>query len=464
MSEKRALWFQGGTLVLDGVGHNERVPDSFEWVKGKWRCPGYTYRSVLPWMKSREIQNRVARWRPLDCQLSDSRALHPYQSDALNAWVQAGHRGSVVLPTGSGKTLVGLHAIARVGYSAVVVAPTLPLMHQWWARLTTSFATDVGVYYGSEKRVLPLTVTTYSSAGDLLSEHPFCTVLFDEVHHLPSPTWGESAYMTPAPARLGLTATYPEPAEQTDGRWDLEELIGPIVFSLHIDDLAGDQLARYRTQRIRVRLTEGERERYVRDYAVYSGYIQERCLRQTHGADWLMELMKLSTREKAARRAWLARQRLTRLVAGCEEKFRVVEALLREHFTDRVLIFAGNNEVAHQVSLRFLVPIICFETETAERKQILEAFEAGIYRCVVSTETLDEGIDIPSARVAIIIGGSSNARQQVQRLGRILRKAANKEAVLYEVLARGTIEEGEVERRKLTPARHDEKGAGDANR
>jgi len=92
---------------------------------------------------------------------------------------------------------------------------------------------------------LPLTVTTYHSAGDLMAEYgnTFKLVIFDEVHHLPAPSWGEAALMAPAPLRLGLTATYPEAHEQTQGRWKVDELVGPIVYTRRIEDLVGQQLA-----------------------------------------------------------------------------------------------------------------------------------------------------------------------------------------------------------------------------
>ena len=155
--------------------------------------------------------------------------------------------------------------------SAVVVAPTIDLLHQWYARLVNAFATEVGVYYGGEKKVLPLTVTTYHSAGDLMAEYgnTFKLVIFDEVHHLPAPSWGEAALMAPAPLRLGLTATYPEAHEQTQGRWKVDELVGPIVYTRRIEDLVGQQLAHYRTERLRIDLSADERAQYDADYAIY---------------------------------------------------------------------------------------------------------------------------------------------------------------------------------------------------
>src|ERR1700694_3512045 len=308
----KSVYYQGGTLVLRDVDVQERPPAPFKLIKERWRCEGYHYGTLQPYLQEQEVRDAVPRWQPLNLKMQEMREPHDYQVAALAAWDQAGRRGSIVLPTGAGKTFVAIQAISRVNRSSVVVAPTIDLLHQWYARLVNAFGTDVGVYYSGEKKVLPLTVTTYHSAGDLIAEYgnTFKLLICDEVHHLPAKTWGEAALMAPAPYRLGLTATYPEEHEQTGGRWRLDELIGPIVYTQRLETLLGKQLAEYRTQRVRVDLTEEERARYEAAHAIYMGFVRERGLQRTHGAGWLRELMRLSTVDQDARRAWLARRQI----------------------------------------------------------------------------------------------------------------------------------------------------------
>ncbi len=442
------IFFQGGTLVLkDIVG---RAPPPFQFIKGRWRCEGYHYHPILPWLREQGIRDTIPRWEHPGLPLRDERELHDYQRAALSAWDQAGRRGSIVLPTGAGKTFVAIHAIHRADCSTLVVAPTIDLLHQWYARLVNAFDTEIGVYYGGEKQIRPLTVTTYHSAGDLIAEHgnAFKLIVFDEVHHLPAPNWGETALMAPAPFRLGLTATYPEAHEQTEGRWRIDELIGPIVFTQRIDDLVGQQLARYRTQRIRIDLTSAEHKHYDADYAIYAGFFRSRQLQRSHGARWLMELMRLSAFDMEARRALLARQRILRLLAQAEGKFRLLDDLLREYVGEQALIFTENNAVAYEISRRHLIPVITHETHAAERKYILDAYRAGTYRVIVTSRVLNEGVDVPEAKVAIVLGGTSGAREYIQRLGRVLRKVENRQAMLFEVIARGTVEESKSQRRR----------------
>ena len=446
-----SIFFQGGTLVLQHSDTIEQVPAPFQFIKNRWRCEAYHYHTVLPWMQEQGIRNTVPRWQRLALKLHDTRELYEYQNLALDAWKQAGERGSIVLPTGAGKTLVATHAIQHVNSSTVVIVPTMSLLYQWYALLTNAFQTEIGVYYSGEKRVLPITVTTYHSAGDLIADHgnTFKMLICDEVHHLPAKTWGEAALMAPAPFRLGLTATYPEEYEQVGERWRLDELIGPIVYRQRLEELVGNQLAEYRTQRVRVDLTSEERAAYDAAYKVYTGFVRERGLQRTHGPGWLGELMRLSALDPAARRALLARRQLLNILDSCQGKFAALEALLREHTGERVLVFTESNAVAYTIARQYLVPVISHEIGVAERKHILDGFQAGHYSVIATSKVLNEGVDVPEAKVAIVLGGGASKREYLQRLGRILRKKEPLQALLVEVLVRNTIEEGKVQRRHV---------------
>jgi superfamily II DNA or RNA helicase len=365
MNTERYCYFHSGVLVLEGVQAREPIPPPWRWSHGKWRTEGYRYAQVRSWLSDQEIDDHVRRWRTLNYTLSDARAPHDYQLQALESWEQADRRGCVVLPTGAGKSLIAVHAIQAVNRSAVVVAPSQNLLHQWYSILRNFFSTEVGVYYGAEKILRPLMVTTYHSLGSLVSEYGVKSesgvqklLVLDECHHLTAPTFGEGALMSPAPFRLGLTATYPTEEEQSEGRWRLDDLIGPVVFSLAIDDLTGERLATYRTQRYRVSLTPDEMDLYTQYHDLYLGFVAQRGLQDKYEAEWLRELMRLSTKDREARRALLARRYMNRLLAGCQGKLQAVEALLREHQHEQVLIFTELNDIAYRIARRFVIPCL----------------------------------------------------------------------------------------------------------
>lgn len=463
-----AAYFLGGTIVLDNLPQTAAPPDCFEWLNGKWRCPAVHYRTARDWLYRQGIRNNIPRWRDLSLTLLDERDPHTYQTEALQAWLKANRWGSVVLPTGAGKTFVALRAIAECAVSTLVVVPTLDLLHQWYARLENAFAAAIGVWYGQEKRLEPITITTYPSAWAQAEElgSQFKLLVFDEIHHLPAPTWHEIALMCAAPYRLGLTATYPDTNFDTSPRpsraaqltlYDaslanpaalLDQLVGPVVYYKKIDDLTGQQLAEYRTERIRVDLTPEERDAYDAAYAAYTGYVREARLRESYGPHWWDEFTRRSAYEVQARRAKVAELKLKEIVHQAQGKLDALDRLLREHRDRQMLIFTAHNRFAYRISRRHLIPVITHQTNAAERKAALDSFKNGTYRAIVTSKVLNEGVDVPEAKIAVVLGGSASAREYVQRLGRVLRKRGNAQAILYEVIARKTVDERIAQQRR----------------
>ena len=382
----------------------------------------------------------------LECGLRVRREPRPFQLEALRAWKQARGRGVVVLPTGAGKSHLAVMAIDDRRRSALVVAPTLDLVRQWYDLLRTSFGVEVGLVGGGEHELRPLTVTTYDSAY-LHMEHfgaRFGLVVFDECHHLPGETYAVSARLCLAPYRLGLTAT----PEREDGREvQLEELIGPLVYRQDILDLSGRYLSEYETVRLSVQLGPSERAEYQAQRAIYLDFVRRHGIRMAGPKGWNEFIMRASRGEQG-RRALQAYRRQRELAFAAPGKLDCVEHLLHQHRADRTLIFTLDNATAYRVSRRFLIPSITHQTKVKERSDILERFADGRYSAVVTSKVLNEGVDVPDANVAIVISGSGSVREHVQRLGRILRRRDGKHAVLYELVSARTSETQTSARRR----------------
>ena len=450
------LSFDDGTLLL------EDAPDTVPYAEWDDRVDNYRakaqhYRDIREWANKSDEQATLNQSTATVDELKDdarnysefyltpSVAIEPrdYQQEALTAWRENDRQGSVILPTGSGKTFLAVQAIADANVSTLVVVPTIDLMNQWHSTLTNAFGDQlpdgVGVLGGGSHNVTNITVTTYDSAYRYINEYgdQFGLLVVDEVHHLPAPTYQQIPEMTIAPYRLGLTATY----ERADGAHEeLENLLGTVVYQEEVDELAGEYLSEYETIHLQVELTDEERTKYDGEYQIYRDYVdnQDFNLWEERG---YQEFLKRTSYDPKGRRALIAKQRAEKIARTAEKKLDTLDNLLKRHYNDRSIIFTANNEFAYEISQEFIVPCITHQTETNERTEILERFRSGEYSMLATSQVLDEGIDVPAANVGIILSGSASKRQYAQRLGRILRPTDDRQpARLYEIISEDTME------------------------
>jgi len=424
--------YDRGTIVVEGV----RTLQHCTWDPriGALRTLGYRYRylkQIIP-----EAIDDVLN--PLQSpNLEEKVSLKPFQYDALESWLNR-RRGIIVLPTGAGKTYIALKAMELLNVPTLVVVPTLPLLKQWRDIVESLYHVNVGVIGGGQERLEPITVITYDSAYLRAAElgNRFEFVVFDEVHHLAAEGYIEIAEYLVAPYRMGLTATL----EREDGRHRLLfPLVGGVVYQLFPKDLSGEHLSEFDTIRIRVDMTDDEKKRYKELVDEYKSSLKRAGI-SIRSLEDFRKLVMRSTSNKAARRALLAWHEARKLAINSRAKLDVLKDLLESHREDKVIIFTEFNDIAEEISRKFLIPLITHRTKHKEREKILQAFRIGAVTKVVTSKVLDEGIDVPDARVGIILGGTGSRREFVQRLGRILRKREGKRAVLYEIISRGTTE------------------------
>jgi superfamily II DNA or RNA helicase len=451
MGSMITLTFAGGTIEIHGeLSESIGLPAACRWDRRTrhHRAPAVDYADVVRALTGAEVPfvDQARAYDKLDIRLRLERTPWPFQSEALRLWRRAEGRGVVVLPTGVGKSHLGVMAIDALRRSTLVVAPTLDLVRQWYDLLRTSFAVDVGVIGGGDYDIQPLTVATYDSAYLHMERvgHRFGLVVFDECHHLPSSSYALAARGCLAPFRLGLSAT----PERADGREELlDELIGPVVYRKDIVELSGQYLADYETVRVHVELGAEQQQEYRSERGLYLAFLRKHGIRMGSPRGFGEFIMR-SARSNEGRRAMQAYRRQRELAFSAPAKLDWFEGLLTLHRDDRTLVFTQDNATAYLVSRRFLVPAITHQTKVRERSRILEGFSRGDYRVVATSRVLNEGVDVPEANVAVVLSGSGSVREHVQRLGRILRRRGDKRAVLYEVVAARTSETATSERRR----------------
>jgi len=453
MARTPKLTFDRGTLLLHPPPRGKAWVDYATWDDRveKFRIPGMHYRPLVEVLQASEVDfiDDAKEFIPLELVSSFEMEPYPHQQEALLAWKLAGRRGVVVLPTAAGKTYLAQLAMQSTPRSTLIVVPTLDLMHQWYAQLEAAFPdVEVGLLGGGSRDRTPILIATYDSAtihAESLGNQ-YGLLIFDECHHLPTDFYRAIAEYAIAPYRLGLTAT----PERTDGRHnDLDGLIGQQVYRKSPDDLAGLALAEHKVVQIKVKLSHQERDRYDACLKLRNDFLRESNIYLSSLDGW-QRFVQASAGSQQGRRAMLAHRESKEIALGTEGKLRVLADLVAKHYPERILVFTNDNATVYRISQELLIPAITHHTPVKERHEILQRFREGDYKILVASHVLNEGVDVPDARVAIILSGTGSEREYVQRLGRVLRKGTdqNKLAILYEVVAENTSEEGTSQRRR----------------
>lgn len=452
MGRKPTLTFDRGTLILHPPPPGKAWIDAAVWDDRieKFRIPAHCYRSLVETLRSAEISfdDRVRQFEALTLTPHLQMQPYPHQQEALEAWVQAGWRGVVVLPTAAGKTYLAQLAMQATPRSTLITVPTLDLMHQWYAHLEAAFPdVEIGLLGGGSRDRTPILIATYDSAAihaETLGNQ-YALLICDECHHLPSDFNRVIAEYAIAPYRLGLTAT----PDRADGRHDdLNHLLGPVVYHKTAADLAGQALAPYQVIQIKVQLSAQERSRYDQLMQQRNQFLQTANIWLSSPQGW-QRFVQASAQSQAGRRAMLAHREAKAIALGTEGKLRILADLLKQHYPDQTIIFTNDNATVYHISQNFLIPAITHQTPVKERHAILQAFRNGDYKVIVASHVLNEGVDVPEARIAILLSGTGSSREYIQRLGRVLRKGhAEKLALLYEVIAEETSEESLSSRRR----------------
>lgn len=382
---------------------------------------------------------------PLGIPVTFKGKLRDYQEEALEAWKRNSFRGVIALPTGAGKTVIAVKAIADLGLRTLVVVYTKEQLHQWIEKLrelTDIPGAAVAAFYSEEKRLGPVTVTTYQTAHRHVRDlaFRFSFLIVDEVHHLPAEKFKTIALGVYAPYRMGLSAT----VVREDGKHvELFPLMGGVVYYKSPDELAEKgYIARYVVRIVRVELKPEEKAKFEELRKLYKALAQ--------GVPFQELVKRALAGDLTAARALKVHSDMLKLVHMSKAKEEAVKRIVAEELGkgSKILVFAQYVDQAEELGRLLGAPVLTGETETKERRRALEEFRRCERGVLVLTTVGDEGLDVPDANVGIIVAGTGSRRQYVQRLGRLLRPGPGKIARLYEIVTKGTGEEAMARRRK----------------
>ncbi|MDY3130164.1 MAG: DNA repair helicase XPB [Treponema sp.] len=321
--------------------------------------------------------------------------------------------GTIVLPCGAGKTIVGMTIMDMLKTSTLIITTNISAVHQWIDELldkTDLTADQIAEYSGENKEIKPVTVATYQvltwrPAKDgpyphfsIFHERPWGLIIYDEVHMLPAPVFRVVAELQ-AVRRVGLTATL----VREDGcEGYVFSLVGPKRYDVPWKELERDHwIATAECVEVRVDLPLASEI----DYAV------------------------ANSREKH------------RISSENPDKLPVVKKIIEKYKDDKILVIGQYLSQLEEIAKILNVPIITGKTPNAQRDLIYKDFRSGKIRVLVVSKVANFAIDLPDASIAIQISGTFGSRQEeAQRLGRILRPK-ERESKFFSLITRNTVEE-----------------------
>ena len=357
-----------------------------------------------------------------------------WQEQALEKW-KLERRGVVEVVTGGGKTVFAQMCLEvffkeNAGGQALIVVPTVSLLDQWWVALQEESGVspdDIGLLSGQEvcEGSEPIVIAVINSARtftEVFSKDRTLFLVVDECHRAGSPA-NAKALLGNFAATLGLSAT-PEREYDEGFASYVSPQLGPIIHEYTYVDASRDGvISPFSLTNVRVDLLPDEDEKYRR----YSRSIAQ--VRRARSAEDTDDRLKRLLQLRAV------------VSATATRRIPVAVKLIERHKGERAVVFHERIEAANHI-LSLLkarghrATIYHTKVGPQARRDNLRLFRKGLFDVLVCCRALDEGINIPEASVAVVASSTASHRQRIQRLGRILRTAKDKDsATVYTIFA-----------------------------
>ena len=385
-------------------------------------------------------------------------ALRDWQREALQRWRLADRVGIVEAVTGTGKTRVGIAAVAEAladGKRALVVVPTVELQDQWFGQLASLLPrARVALLGGGQKPfgtwdVVVAVINTLAMPSSLALASACDLIVADECHRYGADGFAK-ALRSSHSRRLGLTATLERQDEGVGNH--LLPYFGSLLMSYGYEEaVPAGVVAPFKVALVGVHLSAGERLTYDEiSERVERGVLQVEPFTNPAKPFFpqVAELARQQT-DVGLAAAGLVKAVSDRrgLLSAVEAKASAVTELAPAFVDARSLVFTERVATAQQAAsglaaLGIRAGCVHSEMPQDERRDVLRRFAKGQVRVLCAPRVLDEGIDVPEADLAVVLSGTRTKRQMVQRMGRILRlKQDDREARFVVTYARGTVED-----------------------
>jgi superfamily II DNA or RNA helicase len=412
--------------------------------------------------------------------------LYEWQEICISKWFSLKCRGIAQVATGSGKTIMAISAALKLkeenkNLKIKIVVPKAFLVDQWKSSLIEDFQidkNDIGCYYGKEKcldskpfMIYVINSARYTLALKILEERKQGNshlLILDECHHyssqenskifefLSNKNYDQKYYFS-----LGLSAT----PQTLTSSYTTEQYIGPIFYKYSIKSAMTDDIINGCVlYNVKLDFTDEERKQYteVSDSIsklvgmLYRAFPEKKDSKMNHDQflNFLKKIIRIGDEDisnlaKSIINKFLERQNI---VYNAHSRISAVVNLVDMIFDGKkIIIFTERitqtNKLFSILSKIYIGKVVRYHSKMDEdEKQLaLESYRIGQSSILITCKSLDEGLNIPSSDIGIILSGNSQERQRVQRLGRILRKNEGKKlSSLFYCYLSNSVEKGSL--------------------
>lgn len=398
--------------------------------------------------------------------------LWDYQKEAINNWINNDCTGILEMATGTGKTFTALGCLKKIfdNTNEILVVVTCPYQHlaQQWNKEVEKFGLTFDkkiVADGSNKRwkddlvdsLIELSIGDIKTLIIFTTHRTFSSSLFigsikdykegfesfliaDEVHGLGAEI-SSHGLINEYDKRLGLSAT-PQRWFDLEGTEEIYGYFGGVIFEFTLEKAINT-------------INPATDTTYLTPYEYMPKFV---CLDDEELDDYLEVTKNIAFKYARSRKNHLDNKQLQSLIfkraniiKNAVNKFVALEQILDEIGSNSkwIIIYCSNKQIDRIMEIlnnrRITAHRFTMDEDTkpdnkyngeSERDYLIKKFASADYSCLVAMKCLDEGVDIPPARIAILMSSSGNPREYIQRIGRIIRKFEDKEkAQIYDIIA-----------------------------
>jgi superfamily II DNA or RNA helicase len=362
------------------------------------------------------------------------------QTQFVDKWSrQYRGNGTGQFPTGFGKTYCAIQAIKRIiekhkFINCLIIIPTQVLKLQWERILNTEIFENKEIYYfkNTEKPNINIEVCIINSAikNNKYYNNNYDLLILDEIHRYLADSFIK-IFKIPHNWIMGLSAT----VNRKDGRHELLKELCPVMDTITVQEAKKNEwISDYKINKIKV--IPSVKNKNIID--ILSKNITE--ILQRNGGHFKIKLSP----EYSQFNKLVGQRR--KLVCGDENKMFEALKIIRRVNQKSIIFFEyiEHAETFYEMLIKYehLKPCIYHSSIPINlRKHILEKFEKGEYRTLITVKSLNEGIRVNGASMGIICAANSVPRDTIQRLGRFLGYKKGKTAKLYQMILVGTVDE-----------------------